>query len=216
MKRICDFLLALIGLCVSMPFWLIFAFAIWLEDRRPVFYSQERVGKDGRIFNGLKFRSMLKTAEIGTGPLQAKENDVRITKIGRILRATAMDELPQLWNILKGDMSFVGPRAIRPVEIDGEDGKPRSVREFDGFKERSSVRPGLTGVAQVLAPRDISRTEKFKYDTWYIKNQSFYLDIKLIIVSFLITFTGKWEKRQERFNLLTSKLRDKINSQKGV
>ncbi|MCX5712945.1 MAG: sugar transferase [Candidatus Omnitrophica bacterium] len=216
MKRIFDFLLALIGLCVSAPFWILFALAIWFEDGRPVFYLQERVSKNGRIFNGRKFRSMSKTAESVVGPVQAKENDTRITKTGRILRATAMDELPQLWNILKGDMSFVGPRAIRPVEIDGEDAKPRSAWEFEGFKERSSVRPGLTGVAQVLAPRDISRTNKFKYDIWYIKNQSFYLDIKLIMISFLITFTGKWEKRQERFNLLTSKLRDKINSQKGA
>jgi lipopolysaccharide/colanic/teichoic acid biosynthesis glycosyltransferase len=210
MKRIFDFILALVGLVISFPLWIIFGLAIWLEDRGPIFYFQERVGKDGRIFQGIKFRSMLVGAEKGVGPVQAREHDRRVTKVGKILRVTAMDELPQLWNIFKGQMSFVGPRALRPVEIDSPDQKPKSVWEFAGFKERCRVRPGLTGIAQILAPRDITRTEKFKYDIWYVKHQNFWLDIKIIIVSFLITFLGRWETRKERFKTLSKRFHSQI------
>jgi lipopolysaccharide/colanic/teichoic acid biosynthesis glycosyltransferase len=100
----------------SSPLWALIAFAIIIEDGLPIFYGQERVGKNGRIFRTMKFRSMIKDAERETGPVQAVENDPRITNVGKILRATAMDELPQLVNILKGDMSFVGPRSLRPKE----------------------------------------------------------------------------------------------------
>ena len=116
LKRPFDIALSFIGLVLSSPLWLLFGLLIWLQDRGPVFYGQERVGKNGRIFKALKFRSMIVDAEKGRGAVQAVENDPRVTKIGRILRATAMDELPQLWNIFKGDMSFVGPRALRPNE----------------------------------------------------------------------------------------------------
>lgn len=195
MKRIFDFLLALVGTTISLPLWIFLGFLVWLEDGLPVFYGQDRIGKDGRIFRSLKFRSMRYAAERDFGPIQAKEEDVRITKTGRVLRATALDELPQLWNILKGDMSFVGPRALRPVEKDADETESRGVWEFEGFGERSRVRPGLTGVAQILASRDISRLHKFKYDVWYVNNQSFWLDIKLIFISFIITFKAKWEHR---------------------
>lgn len=207
MKRAFDFFLALIGLSISMPLWIIFGLAIWLEGGAPVFYAQERVGKDGRIFKGWKFRSMIKTAEAGGLPVQAKENDARITSIGRILRASAMDELPQLWNIFKGDMSFVGPRALRPAEVDSENETLQSVWEFKDFKERSTIRPGLTGVAQILAPRDIPRAKKFKYDIWYIKNQNFWLDIYIVIISFLISVMARWETRKDRFKNLARNFR---------
>lgn len=200
MKRVFDFLLALVGITLSFPLWIFLGFLIWLEDGLPIFYGQDRVGKDGRIFISLKFRSMRYAAERGLGPVQAKEDDARITKTGKILRVTAMDEFPQLWNILKGDMSFVGPRALRLIEADADEVEPRAVWEFEGFKERLKVRPGLTGVAQVLAPRDISRNHKFKYDIWYIKNQSFWLDIRLVALSFLITFMGRWERREDKLS----------------
>src|SRR4030042_6593725 len=116
LKRLFDIGLSGIGLIGSAPLWLIFSLAIKLQDGGPVFYSQERVGKGGRIFRVIKFRSMIKDAEKTTGPVQAVENDPRVTKIGRILRKTAMDDLPQLVNILKGDMSFIGTRALRPAE----------------------------------------------------------------------------------------------------
>ncbi len=150
-------------------------------------------------FKAIKFRSMIKDAENGTGPVQAVENDPRVTKVGRVLRATAMDELPQLLNILKGDMSFVGPRALRPREKEVY-GNPDeiNIENVPGYKERLAVRPGLTGMAQVYLPTDALRSEKFQYDLLYIKKQSFLLDLKLIFLSFWITFRGKWESREKK------------------
>jgi lipopolysaccharide/colanic/teichoic acid biosynthesis glycosyltransferase len=199
LKRLFDILLSSIGIIGSSPLWVLFSLAIWLRDRGPVFYLQERVGKDGRIFKALKFRSMMKDAEKETGPVQAVENDPRVTKVGRILRATAMDELPQLINILKGDMSFVGPRALRPEEKEVH-GNPdeTNIEDIPGYKERLTLRPGLTGIAQVYLPSDALRSEKFRYDLLYIKKQSFLLDLKLIFLSFWITFRGKWESRQKK------------------
>src|SRR5207253_10558063 len=124
---------------------------------------QERVGRGGRVFKAWKFRSMIPDAERATGPLQATADDPRVTRVGRMLRATAMDELPQLWNILIGDMSFVGPRPLRPGEVDARgDGHVRRLDEIRGYDERHGVRPGLTGLTQVYAPRDISRASKFR------------------------------------------------------
>jgi lipopolysaccharide/colanic/teichoic acid biosynthesis glycosyltransferase len=199
LKRLFDILLSGIGLIGSSPLWLFFSLAIILEDGLPVFYLQERVGKGGKIFRGIKFRSMIKEAEKDTGPVQAVENDPRVTKVGRILRATAMDELPQLVNILKGDMSFVGPRALRPKEKEVR-GNPdeKEIEKIPGFQERLAVRPGLTGFAQVYLPGEALRSEKFQYDLQYIKNQSFLFDLKLIFLSFWITFRGKWESREKK------------------
>lgn len=212
MKRTFDFILALSGLAISMPLWLIFGLAIWLEDRVSIFYFQDRVGKDGKIFRGIKFRSMVAKAEKGVGPVQARENDPRVTKIGKWLRHTAMDELPQLINILRGEMSFVGPRALRPEEKEVEDNIPRSIFDYPDFKERIKVTPGLTGVAQVFAPRDVSRQKKFKYDLWYIKNHNFFLDIYLIMLSFLITLRTSWEIRKDKFIYLARGLKQKIET----
>jgi lipopolysaccharide/colanic/teichoic acid biosynthesis glycosyltransferase len=200
LKKLFDIYLSSIGLVFSAPLWLLFSLAIKLEDRGPIFYAQERVGKNGRIFKALKFRSMIPDAEKGVGPVQAVENDPRITRIGKILRATAMDELPQLWNIFKGDMSFVGPRALRPKEKEVH-GNPdeMNIENVPGYHERLSVRPGLTGMAQVYLPTDALRSEKFEYDLLYIKKQSFLLDLKLIFLSFIITFRGKWESREKKF-----------------
>src|SRR5713226_9514405 len=118
MKRLFDLVLAGFGLMASAPIWGIVAAAIRLEDGGPVFYRQDRVGRGGRVFKVMKFRSMIANAEDGVGAIQAQRHDPRVTRVGRYLRATAMDELPQLWNILRGDMSFVGPRALRPGEIE--------------------------------------------------------------------------------------------------
>ncbi len=131
MKRLFDIFLSSIGLIGSARLWIVFALAIKLEDRGPVFYRQERIGKNGRIFKALKFRSMIPDAEKHTGAVWASENDPRVTKVGRILRATAMDELPQLLNIFKGDMSFVGPRALRPQEREVH-GNPDKTKEERG------------------------------------------------------------------------------------
>src|SRR5689334_25157577 len=124
LKRAFDASLAAVGLVLSAPLWAIFAAAIKLGDGGPIFFRQDRVGLHGRVFEALKFRSMRPDAEALTGAVQATEHDPRVTRIGRWMRVTAMDELPQLWNILRGDMSFVGPRALRPGEIEaGADGR---------------------------------------------------------------------------------------------
>jgi lipopolysaccharide/colanic/teichoic acid biosynthesis glycosyltransferase len=169
---------------------------IKLEDGGPVFYGQQRSGLNGVPFDVRKFRSMIPDAEANVGAVQATADDPRVTRIGRLLRATAMDELPQLWNIFRGDMSFTGPRALRPGEIEvcGR-GVVEKLEDVPGFVERSSVRPGLTGIAQIYAPRDITRRWKFRYDLLYVRRQSFWLDVRLIMLSFWITFRGTWEAR---------------------
>ena len=198
-KRTFDCALSGVGLVASAPLWMLIAMAIKLEDGGPVFFRQTRVGLGGRTFDALKFRSMVPDAEAQTGPVQATENDSRITWVGRILRATAMDELPQLWNIFAGDMSFVGPRPLRPGEVDVRgDGQLVSLDQIPGYEARHRIRPGLTGLTQVYAPRDISRASKFRLDRVYLRRRSFWLDLKLIALSFWITGTGAWEKRNRR------------------
>ena len=195
-KRLLDVILAGGGLVVSAPLWAVIAAVIKMEDGGPVFFAQPRVGLRGRCFDALKFRSMIVDAEALTGPIQSGQNDPRITRVGRLLRATAMDELPQLWNIFRGDMSFVGPRALRPGEIEVKgNGRVEKLEDVCGFAERCAVRPGLTGIAQIYAPRDVVRRRKFRYDRFYIRRQSFWFDLQLILLSFWITFRGRWEDR---------------------
>ena len=195
-KRIFDATLAAAGLVLSSPLWILIPVAIKVEDGGPIFFPQDRVGRGGRVFKALKFRSMRPNAEALTGPVQATENDPRITYVGRVLRGTAMDELPQLVNILCGDMSFVGPRPLRPGEVDVRgDGRMIPLDQIPGYGERHGVRPGLTGLTQVYAPRDISRTSKFRLDRLYLRRSSFWLDMRLIALSFWITARGAWEIR---------------------
>lgn len=200
LKRAFDATLAGTGLVLSSPLWLVFAAAIKLEDGGPVFYRQSRVGLAGRTFDALKFRSMRPDAEHATGAIQSAEHDPRVTRVGRIMRATAMDELPQLVNILRGDMSFVGPRALRPGEIEtGSDGRFERLEDVPGFEHRIRVRPGLTGLAQVYAPRDVPRRQKFKYDRLYVERRSWCLDVRLILLSFWISLLGTWEVRGRKY-----------------
>lgn len=190
MKRIFDFFLAALGIILFSPLAAVFALLVKAEDGGPIFYTQERWGRCGKKFRAYKFRTMFPGAEEKWGLKPARENDVRVTKVGRLLRATAMDELPQLINIWKGDMSFVGPRAL---SVNGELNP-----SFPNFLERHQIRPGLTGLAQVMAPRDASLEEKFKYDLDYIRNRTFLGDLKLILLSVRITLRAKWESRQEK------------------
>ena len=195
-KRGFDVLLSGLGLIASAPLWGIFALAVKLEDGGDIFFPQERVGLGGRTFVALKFRSMVPDAEATVGALQATHGDPRVTRTGRLLRATAMDELPQLWSIFKGDMSFVGPRPLRPGEIEANGpGRHEPIEDVPGFAERCLVRPGLTGVAQIYAPRSLPRRGKFRYDRLYIRRQSFGLDLRLILYSFWISLSGTWERR---------------------
>lgn len=200
MKRAFDAALAGAGLVMSAPLWLVFSAAIKLEDGGPVFYAQERVGQGGRVFRALKFRSMRPDAEAGIGAVQAVEHDPRVTRIGKLMRATAMDELPQLWNIFRGDMSFVGPRALRPGEVEPSlGGAVVEMSDIPGYATRIGVRPGLTGIAQIYAPRDVPRRHKFRYDRLYVTRQTMWLDLRLILLSFWISFRGTWEYRGRKY-----------------
>jgi lipopolysaccharide/colanic/teichoic acid biosynthesis glycosyltransferase len=199
MKRALDVTLSGLGLLASSPLWLFFAAVIKLEDGGPVFFTQERVGLRGTVFRALKFRSMRPDAEAGVGAVQAVENDPRVTRVGRLMRATAMDELPQLWNIFRGDMSFVGPRALRPGEVESAGAALVHMEDIPGYAARIAVRPGLTGIAQIYAPRDVPRRQKFRYDSLYVRRQSMWLDVRLILLSFWISFRGTWESRGRKY-----------------
>ena len=197
-KRLFDIALSGAGLVGSAPLWALIALAIKIEDGGPVLFVQERVGMHGQTFRALKFRSMVPDAEARTGAVQATANDPRVTRIGRLLRATAFDELPQLVNILFGDMSFVGPRPLRPGEVDTTAAHFVPLDAIPGYAERHQVRPGLTGLAQVHAPRDVPRDEKFRYDLEYVRTANSWLDLKLIALSFWISFRGRWERREPK------------------
>jgi lipopolysaccharide/colanic/teichoic acid biosynthesis glycosyltransferase len=151
------------------------------------------------VFAAFKFRSMVVDAERHTGAVQATAGDPRVTRVGRLLRATAFDELPQLWNILRGDMSVVGPRPLRPGEADTTAaGVLLPLEAIPGYQARHRVRPGLTGLAQIYAPRDLPRTGKFRYDLLYQRRASLWLDVRLILLSFWITVRGRWEDRSSK------------------
>jgi lipopolysaccharide/colanic/teichoic acid biosynthesis glycosyltransferase len=170
--------------------WIVIPVLIWLEDHGPVFYGQERIGKDGKIFRVLKFRTMVPNAEAMTGAVWAVENDPRITKVGRWLRASALDELPQVLNILKGDMSFVGPRAERP-ELHAQ-----FVEREPLFAQRIRVRPGLTGVAQVKGSYDLPPEEKVQYDLEYMRTMSPWVDTRLMLASVVNTLLRRWDRKE--------------------
>ena len=193
LKRGLDMLLSALGLVGSAPLCALVAVAIKAEDRGPIFYRQVRVGYKGKLFSVLKFRSMVPDAERESGAVWAAVNDRRTTRVGRVLRATAMDELPQLLNIFKGDMSFVGPRPERPELI------LRFRQEVPGYDRRFLVQPGLTGLAQIYGRYDSSPRYKLRYDVLYIMRQSIWLDLKLIALSIWITVRGRWEHRGKKF-----------------
>jgi lipopolysaccharide/colanic/teichoic acid biosynthesis glycosyltransferase len=195
-KRLVDLAFSGVGLVMLAPFWVFFALLIRLEDGGPIFFRDRRVGQGGREFDALKFRTMAPDVDAAFGPLQAREGDPRVTRVGRWLRATAMDELPQLWSIVTGDMSVVGPRALRPVEVEARapGAGATQLADVPGAGRRLAVRPGLTGLAQIHAPRDLARRQKFRYDLLYVRRQSLRLDLWLILLSFWITLTGSWER----------------------
>ncbi len=157
--------------------WIGIPLAIWLGDRGTVFYIQERVGRSGRRFNVVKFRTMILDAESQTGPIWAAERDSRTTKVGRVLRMLHLDELPQVINILRGEMSVVGPRPERPELVE------RFSRDVPGFSERIRVRPGVAGLAQVRGTAQTRPRDKLRYDNLYIETLSPWMDIKLLFLS---------------------------------
>jgi lipopolysaccharide/colanic/teichoic acid biosynthesis glycosyltransferase len=199
-KRTLDIVLSGLGLLVSLPLWGVIALAVKLQDRGPIFFRDQRVGQDGHVFGVLKFRTMLPDADRHFGLRQATEKDPRVTSVGHLLRATALDELPQLWNIFRGEMSFVGPRALRPGEIQARgNGQLTALEDVCGYRERHAVPPGLTGLAQIYGARDLPLRRKFRYDLFYIHHQGFWLDLRLLLLSFWISFRGTWERRGKKW-----------------
>jgi lipopolysaccharide/colanic/teichoic acid biosynthesis glycosyltransferase len=194
-----DVTLSTLMLILSAPVSLVIALSIKLEDGGPVFYRQERWGRGGARFRAYKFRTMVPHSDKVFGIKQATENDARITNVGRVLRATGLDELPQMISIFQGEMSFVGPRALAVGEIlHDENGGRVNYEEIPDFWKRLSVRPGLTGVTTIYKAKDIPPRKKFRYDLLYVRKQSFWLDLRLILMSFWISFRGKWEHRDRK------------------
>lgn len=181
-KRLWDIVISLFILIFTAPILLLTAIAIKLEDGGPVFFKQERCTKDSKIFSILKFRSMIVDAE-KNGVTPCTANDSRITKVGKIIRSTRIDELPQLINILKGDMSFVGPRPERIEHVE------QYCKELPEFAYRMRVKGGLTGYAQIFGKYNTSAYDKLRMDMMYIENQSFLLDLKIIMLTFRTIFT---------------------------
>jgi exopolysaccharide biosynthesis polyprenyl glycosylphosphotransferase len=193
-KRTMDILLSLPALILFLPFGFVIALFILMEGmirphtRGPVFFVQSRVGRNRKDFRLIKFRTMIRTAEDGCGPLMAAARDPRITWMGQFLRRTGMDELPQLWNILKGEMSLVGPRPERPEFVE------RFIEEYPPYALRFRLRPGLTGLAQIHGHYDSSVNSKIRYDLVYLANLSLLLDIKILGKTLQVIMTGHKRK----------------------
>lgn len=215
-KRSIDIVGAAAGLTISSPLWIIISLAIKMDSKGPVFYFQKRVGQNrrsrdrrgvivdsverrtngnrrrqnsyGKPFKILKFRSMYRDAEVRSGPVWAKHNDPRITRIGRILRKTRLDEIPQLLNVLTGDMSLVGPRPERPYFVERLDG------EIENYQNRFKVKPGVTGLAQVEHKYDENLDDvisKVRYDLTYIQEWNIVEDIKILLKTVVVVLTAR-------------------------
>lgn len=205
-KRFLDFTIALMGLLVLWPVLLIVAVIIKLTSPGPVIFKQKRMGLDGKVFEIYKFRSMVVGAETQGSGVYSGKGDARVTGIGKIIRATSIDELPQFVNILKGEMSFVGPRP--PLTY-----HPWDYSEYSDFQLRMfEVRPGITGWAQINGRKDVEWNKRIELNVWYVDNMSLWLDIKIIITTFLkvlknednentgATVVAKEEKESETVN----------------
>lgn len=186
-KRALDIIVALIGLFLAAPLILITAVLIKLESRGPVIFAQARVGKEGRIFKVFKFRSMRSDAEKHSGPVWATQDDDRITRVGHVIRKLRIDEIPQLWNVLRNEMSFVGPRPERPFFVE------ELKKDIPYYTERLVVKPGVTGWAQINYRYGASKedaVEKLQYDLYYIKNMSIFLDVLILFRTVKVVLLG--------------------------
>jgi lipopolysaccharide/colanic/teichoic acid biosynthesis glycosyltransferase len=198
-KRVMDLFFSAVLIVLAFPFSIAIVLAIKIEDGGPVFYRQERWGRRGRKFQALKFRTMVPNSDQVYGIRPAEENDHRITRVGRLLRNMGLDELPQIIHIITGEMSFAGPRSLAVGEIiKDENGKIIRYEDMPIFWERLRVRPGLTSLATIYLPKDSSPYRKFRYDLLYIRKQSSWLDLRLILLSFWISFQGNWETRKSK------------------
>ena len=173
--------------------WIFIPLAIWLDDRGPIFFRQQRVGRGGREITIVKFRTMFPGA--AAAGLVTGERDPRVTRAGRFLRKTALDEIPQVLNIIRGDMSLVGPRAL-PVEMHN-----RAVKGEPNFPKRLQITPGMTGVAQLYLPRHCAPRRRLRYDIRYIRNASLWLDTRLIFRAVWISLSAGWGSRNRRLEV---------------
>ena len=184
-KRISDIVFSALGLLVLSPLFLLIAILVRCTSKGPVIFRQERLGRDAKVFRICKFRTMAENSEHTGSGVYSDRNDSRVTKVGRVLRAASLDELPQLWNILRGDMSFIGPRpplTYHPWPID-----QYSEEQLRMFR----VRPGITGWAQVHGRRELEWHERLRLNVWYADHVSFALDLKIIFLTVGVLFTGK-------------------------
>ena len=191
-KPLFDYFILVIAHVILFPLflvlWATIPLAIWLNDRGPIFYAQTRLGKEGKPFKLYKFRSMIPDAERVTGAVLAGKDDLRITSIGKILRKRALDELPQVINMWKGDISLVGPRPERPELLEG------IILSVPNYKDRLKVKPGLTGVAQIYGRYATCPRHKLMLDKIYMKSMSPCLDVKLLVLSVTLTLKAKWQE----------------------
>jgi len=186
-KRVVGFSLSFVGLALLSPVILMISILIKIDSRGPILYQQERVGENGKVFKLFKFRSMFENAETN-GPEWAGEEDARITRLGRWIRKGRLDEIPQMLNVLKGDMAFVGPRPERPFFVE------QLRREIPFYDQRLVVKPGITGWAQIKYGYGASKEEtleKLKYDLYYIKNLSILFDLVIIFETIKVVLFGK-------------------------
>ncbi|GAB7389270.1 sugar transferase [Bacillaceae bacterium] len=202
LKRLFDIIVSLAMILLLSPIILLLYILVPLTSPGPAIYKQERLGRDGKPYLIYKFRSMVNDAEKRTGPVLAVDNDPRITPLGRIMRATRLDEIPQLLNVLKGDMSLVGPRPERAYFIE------RFKRQVPGYSYRMAVKPGITGLAQVMAKYTTTVEDKLRYDLLYIHNYSFALDIKILLQTIRVVLQReqasgvKWEDNVRKKQLM--------------
>jgi lipopolysaccharide/colanic/teichoic acid biosynthesis glycosyltransferase len=196
-KRWFDLSVLVLAHILLLPLWIVLwtviPLMIWLEDRGSVFFRQQRMGKDGKPFRIIKFRTMVVDAE-QQGPAWTTDDDPRITRVGRILRRTALDELPEVISIWRGDMSFVGPRALDLDEQSALEGL------IPGFEKRLGVRPGLTGLAQIYDKTDDPH-EKYRFDMEYLQSLSPFLDTRLVFLSIWNTVFARWDHRSGKIKL---------------
>jgi exopolysaccharide biosynthesis polyprenyl glycosylphosphotransferase len=188
LKRVSDVIISLIILATTFPLSILVAILIKLDSRGPILFKQERIGMNNKIFNIYKFRSMYRDAEKHTGPVWSRKDDPRVTRVGKIMRKLRIDEIPQFFNVLKGEMSLVGPRPERPYFVEQLSG------QIPYYKRRLKVRPGITGWAQVKHKYDESIEDvkiKLRYDLFYIENMSLRMDIKILARTILVVLFGK-------------------------
>ncbi len=187
-KVIPDVVFAIVLLIIGLPLWFFIVCVIKLDSKGPIFFKQVRLGKNNEKFTLIKFRTMIENAEIETGPVWTDKKDTRITFVGKWLRRFYLDEVPQLLNVLKGEMSLVGPRPERPFFVE------KLEKEYPLYSRRLKIRPGITGWAQIKHSYDErieDIREKLKYDFYYIENVDIWLDIKILLGTILVVLSGK-------------------------